>query len=190
MTDDKRFARPESARISSGFPQFFLKFFLVHAGFSLTPPSLFPKMMDFLTQETACATPGEGGFLRGEVLACAPSAPGARQRAEFSSVVGHHLFVIGFHAMKEPNDIVLLGCDEKTKLRSAFQSASESYSMAVVKLSRSIGAASHANYDKLHRAVEQASLTVDSSQALSVRSGCLFSLNSFKSAGNRSSTIE
>jgi uncharacterized membrane protein len=64
--------------------------------------------------------------------------------------------------MKEPNDIVLLGCDEKTKLRSAFQSASESYSRAVVKLSRSIGAASdaaaasHVNYDKLHRAAEQA----------------------------------
>ena len=58
--------------------------------------------------------------------------------------------------MKEPNDIVMLGCDEKTNLRSAFQSASESYSRAVVKLSRSIGTAANSNYDKLHRAAEQA----------------------------------
>ena len=44
--------------------------------------------------------------------------------------------------MKEPNDIVLLGCDVKTALRSAFQSASERYSRAVMELSKSIGTAS------------------------------------------------
>jgi hypothetical protein len=87
------------------------------------------------------------------VLAGAPPVVGVRQRVEFSSVVGHHLFVIGFHAMKEPNDIVLLGCEVKTALRSAFQSASEHYSRAVMELSKSIGTV---HYKTLHRVAEQA----------------------------------
>jgi len=55
LSDETIEGNRKSARFSSGFPQFFLKFFLVHTEFSLTPPSVFPKMMDFLTQETACA---------------------------------------------------------------------------------------------------------------------------------------
>ena len=59
--------------------------------------------------------------------------------------------------MKEPKDIFILGCDEKTTLRNAFQTASESYSRAVMELSKSIGTASHdVHYKTLHRAVEQA----------------------------------
>jgi hypothetical protein len=58
--------------------------------------------------------------------------------------------------MKDSNDIVLLVCDEKTSLRSAFQYASESYSRAIVKLTKSIGTASDVNYSKLHHAAERA----------------------------------
>jgi hypothetical protein len=58
--------------------------------------------------------------------------------------------------MKQSNGIVPLGCDEKTSLRNAFQYASESYSRAVVKLSKSIGTASDVNYSKLHQATQQA----------------------------------
>src|SRR5262245_31435215 len=58
--------------------------------------------------------------------------------------------------MKDSNDIVPLGCDEKAKLRSAFQSASESYSRAVVELSKSIRTASPVRYETLNRAAEQA----------------------------------
>jgi hypothetical protein len=103
-------------------------------------------MMDFFTQESTCATRGVGAFSRGEVLASADS-----QFCCWAS-----LSVIGFHAMKEQNDIVPLGCDEKTKLRSAFQSASESYSKAVVQLSKSIGSVSLVHHNTLHRAAEQA----------------------------------
>jgi len=58
--------------------------------------------------------------------------------------------------MKEPNDIVLLVCAERTHLRNAFQSASESYSKAVIELSKSIGTASEVHYDELHRTADQA----------------------------------
>jgi hypothetical protein len=58
--------------------------------------------------------------------------------------------------MKQSNDLVPLGCDEKTSLRNAFQHASESYSRAVVKLSKSIGTVSDVNYSKLHQATQQA----------------------------------
>jgi Flp pilus assembly pilin Flp len=43
----------------------------------LTLFSFFPKLLRFLTEKSTCATPGQGGFLRGEVRRAALNQIGA-----------------------------------------------------------------------------------------------------------------
>jgi len=75
--------------------------------------------------------------------------------------------------MREPNDIVLLICAERTHLQAAFQSASESYSKAVIELSNSIGTASVIHYEELHGTADQARrLSIEARERLEGHIAC------------------